>query len=81
MGAFLGISGHLGAFGGIWGLGLILIPLGISIIKKFKKTPVRIAAYCAHLSIAPFKNLLDHHAAAEWEGILKRSYHLKFKAL
>lgn len=55
---------------------LILIQTVISI-----KMPVQYEAHRAHLSVAPFANLLDHHAAVEWEGILKRSRYLKFKAL
>lgn len=57
--------------------GLILIQIAISI----KNCPSRLKHIVPYLSIAPFKNLLDHHAAVEWEGILKRSYYLKFEAL
>lgn len=55
---------------------LIVIQKGISI-----KMPMQTESYCAHLSIEPFKYLLDHHIAVEWEGIFKRSYYLKFKAV
>lgn len=60
----------------VWGHMLIVIQKGISI-----KMPMQTESYCAHLSIEPFKYLLDHHIAVEWEGIFKRSYYLKFKAV